>query len=151
MGETPDKFRYMLREGRVVLLFDGFDELAMRVSYDRVLDHFDTLTTAAQGNAKVVVTSRTQHFESDAQVRTAFGQKVELFMGNRIAYLQGFDKGRVRSFLTKQMGDSTLAEERVQLLDNVKDLMAIPDVDGALVGGASLKPELFQPIIDFAK
>jgi triosephosphate isomerase len=34
---------------------------------------------------------------------------------------------------------------------NVKDLMAVPDVDGALVGGASLKPELFQPIIDFAR
>ncbi len=35
--------------------------------------------------------------------------------------------------------------------DNVKALMAVPDVDGALVGGASLKPEGFLPIIDFAK
>ncbi|MCL4149743.1 UNVERIFIED_CONTAM: hypothetical protein GTU68_005447 [Idotea baltica] len=35
--------------------------------------------------------------------------------------------------------------------DNVKGLMEVPDVDGALVGGASLKPELFQPIIDFAR
>lgn len=33
--------------------------------------------------------------------------------------------------------------------DNVKDLMALPDLDGALVGGASLKPELFVPIINF--
>jgi len=33
--------------------------------------------------------------------------------------------------------------------DNVKELMAVPDVDGALVGGASLKPDLFIPIIDF--
>lgn len=35
--------------------------------------------------------------------------------------------------------------------DNVKALMAVPDVDGALVGGASLKPEGFLPIIDFAR
>ena len=35
--------------------------------------------------------------------------------------------------------------------DNIKELMAVPDVDGALVGGASLKPELFIPIIDFAR
>jgi triosephosphate isomerase len=35
--------------------------------------------------------------------------------------------------------------------DNIKELMAVRDVDGALVGGASLKPELFIPIIDFAK
>ncbi|MEW6073352.1 MAG: triose-phosphate isomerase [Planctomycetota bacterium] len=33
--------------------------------------------------------------------------------------------------------------------DNIARLMAEPDVDGALVGGASLKPELFLPIIDF--
>jgi triosephosphate isomerase len=29
--------------------------------------------------------------------------------------------------------------------------MQQPNVDGALVGGASLKPELFVPIIDAAK
>ena len=33
--------------------------------------------------------------------------------------------------------------------NNVKDLMAKPDIDGALVGGASLKPDLFIPIIKF--
>ncbi|MFT7668271.1 MAG: triosephosphate isomerase [Planctomycetota bacterium] len=35
--------------------------------------------------------------------------------------------------------------------DNVKDLMAAKDIDGALVGGASLKPDLFIPIIDFGR
>ncbi len=34
---------------------------------------------------------------------------------------------------------------------NVKELMAAGDVDGALVGGASLKPDDFLPIIDFAR
>jgi len=34
---------------------------------------------------------------------------------------------------------------------NVGELMAVDDVDGALVGGASLEPELFIPIIDFDK
>ena len=29
--------------------------------------------------------------------------------------------------------------------------MAVTDVDGALVGGASLKPDDFLPIIDFAR
>ena len=35
--------------------------------------------------------------------------------------------------------------------DNAETLMQQPNVDGALVGGASLKPELFVPIIDAAK
>ena len=33
--------------------------------------------------------------------------------------------------------------------DNVKGLMAREDIDGALVGGASLKPESFEPIAKF--
>ena len=33
--------------------------------------------------------------------------------------------------------------------DNAGVLMSMPDIDGALVGGASLKPELFIPIIRF--
>ncbi len=33
--------------------------------------------------------------------------------------------------------------------DNVKNLMAQPDIDGALVGGASLKPDSFAAIVNF--
>lgn len=33
--------------------------------------------------------------------------------------------------------------------ENAKDLMSRPDIDGALVGGASLKADLFVPIIRF--
>jgi triosephosphate isomerase len=35
--------------------------------------------------------------------------------------------------------------------DNVKELMSMPDIDGALVGGASLKTDTFVPIIAFDK
>ena len=33
--------------------------------------------------------------------------------------------------------------------DNINDLMAQPDIDGALVGGASLKPDSFANIVNF--
>jgi len=33
--------------------------------------------------------------------------------------------------------------------DNINDLMAQPDIDGALVGGASLKPDSFSKIVNF--
>src|SRR4029077_14272567 len=71
------KFRYMLEKGRLVLLFDGFDELAQRVTYESATDHFDTLLQAAGGQAKVVVTSRAHHFVSDQQVKTALIQRAE--------------------------------------------------------------------------
>jgi triosephosphate isomerase len=34
--------------------------------------------------------------------------------------------------------------------ENVSSLMAMPDIDGALVGGASLKPESFAALVKFA-
>jgi triosephosphate isomerase len=33
--------------------------------------------------------------------------------------------------------------------ENVSQLMAMPDIDGALVGGASLKPESFAALVNF--
>ncbi|MCX8026231.1 MAG: triose-phosphate isomerase [Thermodesulfovibrionales bacterium] len=35
--------------------------------------------------------------------------------------------------------------------ENIDDLMACPDVDGALVGGASLKPDSFARIVNFKR
>jgi triosephosphate isomerase len=33
--------------------------------------------------------------------------------------------------------------------NNIDELMSMPDVDGALVGGASLDPETFSKIVQF--
>jgi len=56
----------------------------------------------------------------------------------------------IRQELARLLGDG--APYRIQYggsvtPDNAASLLAQPDIDGALVGGASLKPELFLPII----
>ena len=54
-------------------------------------------------------------------------------------------------------GRSKEAEERVRVLyggsmkpDNAAELLALPDCDGGLIGGASLKPDDFLAIVDAA-
>ncbi|MEM7588281.1 MAG: pentapeptide repeat-containing protein, partial [Acidobacteriota bacterium] len=118
-------FRYMLKEGRIALLFDGFDELALRVSYERAGDHFATLVEAAGGDAKVVVTSRTTHFESEAQVKTALGEKVDLLPGRRVAHLQPFDETQIRDFLVNHLESEEAADARFAVIDEVKDLLGL--------------------------
>ncbi|WP_437730496.1 pentapeptide repeat-containing protein [Sorangium sp. So ce1335] len=118
-------FNFMLAEGRIALLFDGFDELALRVSYDRAAEHFDTLIQAAQGNAKVVVTSRSQHFLSDRQVRMALAERAALIQGHRLTKLLPFSKEQIRLFLNKRLGSEAAGEERLRLLDDVKDLLGL--------------------------
>jgi triosephosphate isomerase len=61
----------------------------------------------------------------------------------------------IRNAVAAQFGAEAAAAVRVQYGGSVKagtaaDLMAQPDVDGALVGGASLDPDEFARIVQFA-
>ena len=60
----------------------------------------------------------------------------------------------IRGLLTELYGDALSASLRILYggsvkPDNVSDLMAMPDIDGALVGGASLDADSFSKIIHF--
>ncbi|MFG2013584.1 WD40 domain-containing protein [Actinomadura geliboluensis] len=118
-------FHYMLRQGRIVLLFDGFDELVTRMTYDRAADHLDTLLQAAQDKAKIVVASRTQHFKSQAQVLTALGEKVGVLPHRRVLGLEEFAPPQVRSYLVNRYGDEGAAEARLTLLAGIEELLAL--------------------------
>lgn len=130
-------FRYMLAEGRIALLFDGFDELALRVSYERAAEHFSTLIQAAQGEAKVVITSRSQHFLSDKQAKLALAEQASRLKGYRLARLESFSKEQIKSFLVRRLGAEQEAEARFRLLDEVQDLL-----------GLSHNPRMLSFIVD---
>ena len=60
----------------------------------------------------------------------------------------------IRASLASSFGNEVADTVRVLYggsvkASNVKEIMSQPDVDGALVGGASLKPEDFTPIVTF--
>ena len=60
----------------------------------------------------------------------------------------------VRSVVADAAGDDAAAKVRIQYGGSVKpanaaELMGQPDIDGALVGGASLVPEDFAGIVQY--
>ncbi len=62
----------------------------------------------------------------------------------------------IRGLLKDLYGQAVAQAVRIQYggsvkPDNVKDLMAQADIDGALVGGASLKADSFSAIVNFGK
>lgn len=62
--------------------------------------------------------------------------------------------GHIRHWLADAYGDELADQIRILYggsvkPDNIKDIMAESDIDGALVGGASLEPETFAKIINF--
>lgn len=122
-----DSFFYMLREGRIALLLDGFDELALRVTYEQVMEHFGTLTEAAQEKAKVIITSRTQHFLTDHDVKRELARRAEALPGYRIIKLERFREDQIHRFLVKRLGSESAAAERLKLLHDVKDLLGLSE------------------------
>ncbi|MDT3437998.1 TIR domain-containing protein [Pseudofrankia sp. BMG5.37] len=118
--------RYMLRRGRLVLLFDGFDELALRVTYETAAEHLSRLLDAVEGQAKIVVSSRTQHFLSHGQVRGALGARVELLPASRIAEVGDFTEQQIEEFLVRlHHGDAARARERLKLIHDIRDLLGL--------------------------
>lgn len=60
----------------------------------------------------------------------------------------------LRNLIEKKFGNMLAKATRILYggsvkPDNVSELMALPDIDGALVGGASLQPDSFSKIIHF--
>ncbi|MGW5428960.1 WD40 domain-containing protein [Streptomyces sp. NPDC004059] len=119
-------FRYMLQQGRIVLLFDGFDELVNQVTYDRAAERLQVLLDSAVDSAKIVVSSRTQHFRSQGQVLTALGERVGLLPHRRVLAVQEFSPRQIRAYLVNRYdGDERTADHRLRLLDAIPDLLAL--------------------------
>ena len=134
-----DAFRYMLREGRVAQLFDGFDELALRVTYRRAAEHLTTLVSAVQGKAKVVVSSRSQYFLTDDDVFKALVSRTDL-PGRRLVRLEDFTDHQIHDFLVRRFrpgakvdagpaaghhAAARRADECLDLIRNIKDLLEL--------------------------
>ncbi|MDQ1293216.1 MAG: hypothetical protein QG608_1097, partial [Actinomycetota bacterium] len=123
---NPRKLQYMIRSGRLALLFDGFDELELRVGYDNAADYLQVLLRSVTDRAKVVLTSRTQHFRSTEQVRTALGDRVAGLGASRVVILEDFSRHQILRFLTNRYGgDEEAAIRRYRLLGEVEDLLGL--------------------------
>ncbi|WP_051452189.1 TIR domain-containing protein [Actinospica robiniae] len=151
-----DVFQNLLRAGRIVLLFDGFDELVTRVTYDRAADHLRRLIATAEGKAKIVVASRTQHFKSAQQVLTALGEQVGLGSRRRMLSIEPFDTDQIRSYLTRHYdNDASRAQDRIDAMSRVNDLTALsvnPRMLGfiAALDDAQLKAAAIAPVLSGA-
>ncbi|MGH3926975.1 MAG: NACHT domain-containing protein, partial [Pseudonocardiaceae bacterium] len=142
-------FDYLLREGRIVLLFDGFDELVTRITYDRAAEHLHTLLEAAQDRAKVIVASRTEHFKSDAQVFTTLGERVGLMPHRRILAVESFTSTEIRRYLVNRYdGDQRAADARLNMIGSIPNLLDLSQNPRMLSFIADLDSDRLRAVAD---
>jgi uncharacterized protein YjbI with pentapeptide repeats len=80
---------------------------------------------AVDGRAKIVLSSRRQHFWSDGQVLTKLGERVETLAASRVASLEGFSEAQAADYLTRLYGDAGLAKARLRLIHEIEDLSGL--------------------------
>ena len=104
------------RMGRLLFIFDGFDEMAARVDQQKMVDNFWSLASVLGPGSKAILTCRTEYFQFAKQAREVLSGNLrassmkELFETTRfqVATLQMFDEQRLRTVLSRRSNDEKL-------------------------------------------
>ncbi|EKU98229.1 WD40 repeat-containing protein [Leptolyngbya sp. PCC 7375] len=139
-------FEQLNRMGKLLLIFDGFDEMAARVDRQEMINNFWELAKVVVPGAKVILTCRTEHFP-DAQEGRAL-MNAELQASTRdltgetpqfeVLELEKFNDQQIRQVLEYQAKTATVDQiiNNPQLLDLARRpvlteliLEALPDIE----------------------
>jgi triosephosphate isomerase len=138
-------------------------KLALKHGFEVIYCNGETLTEREAGQAEAVVIRQTKEAfagltEADLTKITIAYEPVWAIGTGKTATpadanaIHKVIRSTVAELYTKKAADAIIIQYGGSVKpDNVKELMAMPDIDGALVGGAALKAETFVPIISFDK
>jgi len=138
-------------------------KLALKHGFEVIYCNGETLAEREAGQAEAVVTRQTKEAfaglsAEDLKKITIAYEPVWAIGTGKTATPQDANaihqviRKTIADLYTKAVADAIIIQYGGSVKpDNVKELMAMSDIDGALVGGAALKAETFIPIITFDK
>ncbi|WP_406737792.1 NACHT domain-containing protein [Streptomyces sp. NBC_00853] len=127
-----DVFSVLNRMGRLLLIFDGFDEMASRIDRNTMVSNFWELAKAVEPGAKVLLSSRTEHFPEAKEARDLFEARVSTSSSGspadgptfEIVELVPFDDVQIEQMLGHLLGEDKV--QSVMSNEDVRDLMRRP-------------------------
>ena len=137
-----EAFQFLLSEGRIVLILDGFDEMASRVAPQITTRNFHELARCVKRSAKVLLTCRTHYFKSRTEEEEVILGGTEtpssevardLYWdlisrgGFRIAYLRPFTVSQVEEYVRKAHPQNAVAVlTKIHKIYNLSELSQRP-------------------------
>ncbi|MEO0376264.1 MAG: NACHT domain-containing protein, partial [Cyanobacteria bacterium P01_A01_bin.17] len=139
-------FEQLNRMGKLLLIFDGFDEMTMRVDRQQMIDNFWELAKVVVPGAKAILTCRTEHFPDARQGLTLLSADLKGSTKNleaetpqfEVLELEKLSDAQIRKLLSRNTKTETVQQvvENDQLLDLARrpvmvDLIleALPDIE----------------------
>lgn len=140
--DDADIFLKLSADGRVLLIFDAFDEMATMSRGEETLSNFKQLNQAVKGNAKVILISRTPFFRDKDEVDmilkkqgindiSEYGsilfREISKMPGYEIVHLREFSDVQVQKYLQAAMGKEWKAAYKdIKSIYNLRDLSYRP-------------------------
>jgi len=113
-----EAFHRFNADGKLVLLFDGFDEMAQKVDYQTTADNFEELARAVAAHSKVILTCRTPYFRTRREAEGLLrGETSEVCQTSEasidlterpnfeMVHLLPFDRGDIQAMLRARFPD----------------------------------------------
>ena len=143
---NSDVFDQLNRMGKLLLIFDGFDEMAAKVDRQQMINNFWELAKVVVPGAKVILTCRTEHFPEAQEGRALLNAELQASTKNltgetpqfEVLELEKFNDEQIRQVLLYQAEAATVDQVmgNPQLLDLARrpvmtDLIleALPDIE----------------------
>jgi len=139
-------FEQLNRMGKLLLIFDGFDEMAARVNRQEMINNFWELAKVVVPGAKVILTCRTEHFPEAKEGRSLLNAELQASTKDltgaspqfEVLELEKFDDEQIRQVLNQRARQETVevVMDNPQLLDLARrpvmiDLVleALPEIE----------------------
>ncbi|MCP4296100.1 MAG: NACHT domain-containing protein, partial [Proteobacteria bacterium] len=140
-------FEQLNRMGKLLLIFDGFDEMADKLDRQKMINNFWELARVVVPGAKAILTCRTEHFPNAREGRDLLNAELKASTSNltgdppqfEILELEKFNEEQVRDALLKRADQKTVdvIMGHTELLDLAGRpvmlefiLEALPDIEG---------------------
>ncbi len=81
-------FRKMNKEGRYLLIFDGFDEMKQGMTRDALFYNFNEINQLSEGNSKIILAGRPTIFESTEEQASILSNRRDAMMQANGKYIQ---------------------------------------------------------------
>ncbi|WP_236507282.1 NACHT domain-containing protein [Tychonema sp. BBK16] len=124
---NSEVFDQLNRMGKLLLIFDGFDEMAAKCDRQQTINNFWELAKVIVPGAKVILTCRTEHFPEAKEGRALLNAELKASTANlsgetpqfEVLELAAFDDDQIRQVLSHQADAKTVAQvmNNPQLLD----------------------------------
>lgn len=141
-----EAFEQLNRMGKLLLIFDGFDEMAAKVDRQAMINNFWELAKVVVPGAKVILTCRTEHFPEAQEGRALLNAELQASTAAltgetpqfEVLELEKFNDEQIRQVFSLQAAPTTVEQVmgNPQLLDLARRpvmteliLEALPDIE----------------------